>query len=123
MGINADYRINGSPLGFEHHLARKDLDMNRAFLTFPAAVLMSAGLMFVTAAPASAATAETCATVPTQVRQAVTTVDAGTARRALGYVAIGEKLCEAGNERAANKKFGAAIRAIGMPESQQLAAR
>ena len=123
MAINADYRINGGRLGFEHHLARKDFDMNRAFLTFPAAVLMSAGLMFITAAPASAAPAEACATVPAQVRQAVATVDAGTARRALGYVATGEKLCEAGNERAANKKFAAAMRAIGMPESQQLAAR
>lgn len=97
--------------------------MNRAFLTFPAALLMSVGLMFVTAAPASAANAEACAAVPAQVRQAVTTVDAGTARRALGYVSTGEKLCEAGNERAANKKFAAAIRALDLPESQQLAAR
>src|SRR5688572_17926149 len=95
--------------------------MNRAFLTFPAAVLISAGLMFVTAAPASAATAEACVTVPAQVRQAVATVDAGTARRALGYVATGEKLCEAGNERAANKKFRAALTAVGVAESQQLA--
>jgi hypothetical protein len=95
--------------------------MNRAFLTFPAALLMSAGLMFVTAAPASAATAEACTTVPAQVRQAVATVDAGTARRALGYVSTGEKLCEAGNERAANKKFKAALNALGVAESQQLA--
>ena len=95
--------------------------MNRIFFTFPAAVLVSAGLIFVTAAPASAA--ETCVTVPAQVRQAVASTDAGTARRALGHVRTGEKLCEAGNERAANKKFAAAIRALGLTEPQQLAAR
>ena len=97
--------------------------MNRSFLTFPAAVLMSAGLLFATAAPASAATAEACITVPAQLRQAATAADAGTARRALGHVATGEKLCAAGNERGASRKFAAAMRALGTPESQQLAAR
>jgi hypothetical protein len=97
--------------------------MNRALLTFPAAVLMSASLIFATAAPASAASPENCVTIPTQLRQAATTADSGTSRRALGHVAIGEKLCEAGNERAANKKFAAAVRALGTPESRQLAAR
>ena len=95
--------------------------MNRAFLTLPAAVLMSAGLMFVTAAPVAAATAEACATVPAQVRQAAMTVDAGAARRALNHVATGEKLCEAGNERAAYRKFKVALTAVGVAESQQLA--
>ena len=66
--------------------------------------------LLLTAAPALAD--EACNTTPAQIRNAATTADANTAKRALGYVTIGEKLCEAGNERAANKKFAAAMKVL-----------
>ena len=93
--------------------------MNRTFFTAPAAFLVAGTILFATATPAAAA--ETCSAVPAQVREASATVDASTAKRALGYASIGEKLCEAGNDRAANKKFKAALTAIGIDETQQLA--
>lgn len=93
--------------------------MNRTFFTAPAAFLVAGTILFATATPAAAA--ETCSAVPAQVREASATVDASTAKRALGFASIGEKLCEAGNDRAANKKFKAALTAIGIDENQQLA--
>ena len=93
--------------------------MNRTFLTAPAAFLVSAVILLGTAAPAAAA--ESCAAAPAQIRQAAATAEASVAKRALGYVSIGEKLCEAGNDRAANKKFKAAFTALGVDEAQQLA--
>jgi hypothetical protein len=93
--------------------------MNRTFFTAPAAFLVAGTILFATATPAAAA--ETCSAVPAQVREASATVDASTAKRALCYASIGEKLCEAGNDRAANKKFKAALTAIGIDETQQLA--
>ena len=66
--------------------------------------------LLLTAAPAFAD--EACSTTPAQIRNAATTADANAAKRALGYVSIGEKLCEAGNERAANKKFSSAIKVL-----------
>ena len=93
--------------------------MNRFLITAPAAFAVSAAILFGTSSPAAAA--ENCQAVPAQVREAAATLDATTARRALGYASIGEKLCEAGNDRAANKKFKAALTAIGVDETQQLA--
>lgn len=93
--------------------------MNRTIFTAPAAFLVAGTILFATAAPAAAA--ESCQAVPAQIREAAATADAGTAKRALGYVSIGEKLCEAGNDRAANKKFKAALTALGVDETQQLA--
>ncbi len=93
--------------------------MNRALITAPAAFLISAATLFATAAPAAAA--EQCAAVPTQVRAAAATADAGAAKQALRFASIGEKLCEAGNDRAANKKFEAAYAALGIDGEQQLA--
>lgn len=66
--------------------------------------------LLLTAAPAFAD--EACSTTPAQIRNAATAADANAAKRALGYVSIGEKLCEAGNERAANKKFAAAMKVL-----------
>lgn len=63
-----------------------------------------------TAAPALAD--EACSTTPAQIRNVAATADAAAAKRALGYVSTGEKLCEAGNERAANKKFAAAMKVL-----------
>ncbi|MFC3711760.1 hypothetical protein ACFOMD_04210 [Sphingoaurantiacus capsulatus] len=93
--------------------------MNRALITAPAAFLISATMIFATAAPAAAA--ERCAAVPTQVRAAAATADASAAKQALRFASVGEKLCEAGNDRAANKKFEAAFAALGIDGEQQLA--
>lgn len=93
--------------------------MNRTFFTAPAAFLVSATILFATATPAAAA--EKCAAVPTQVREAAVTADASAAKQALRYVAVGQKLCEAGNDRAANKKFAAAFTALGIDGEQRLA--
>ena len=92
--------------------------MNRTLFTAPAAFLVSAAILFATAAPASAA--ESCA-APAEIRTAAVSADASVAKRALGYASIGEKLCEAGNDRAANKKFKAAMNALGIDPAQQLA--
>jgi len=93
--------------------------MNRTFLTAPAAFLVSAVIVLGTAAPAAAA--DGCTAAPAQIRQAAADADASAAKRALGFVTIGEKLCEAGNDRAANKKFKAAFTALGVDASQQVA--
>lgn len=69
----------------------------------------SAGL-FLAAAPAAAD--ESCSAAPSQLRTVASSADAATAKKALGYVSIGEKLCEAGNDRAAGKKFAAAAKAL-----------
>lgn len=85
--------------------------MRRLFVAAPAAIALTAGLFLVTAAPAFAN--ETCATTPAQLRTAAAaTADASAAKRALRYVSTGEALCEAGNERAAEKKFAAAMKAL-----------
>ena len=46
--------------------------------------------------------------------------DASAAKRALGCAWIGEKLCEEGNDRAADKKFKVAFGAFGMDADRQL---
>lgn len=84
--------------------------MRRLFVAAPAAIALTAGLFLVTATPAFAN--ETCATTPAQLRTVAATVDASTAKRALRYVATGEALCDAGNDRAAEKKFAAAMKAL-----------
>lgn len=82
--------------------------MRRLFVAAPAAIALTAGL-FLTATPALAAD---CAATPAQLRSAAATAEASVAKKALGYVSIGEKLCEAGNDRAANKKFAAAAKTL-----------
>jgi hypothetical protein len=86
-------------------------DMNRALFTAPMAMLVSAGFLFAAAGPA-AASDDACAVQPSELRAAASTVDNDAARQALRNVVIGEKLCEAGNERAAAKKFAAAGRVL-----------
>ena len=95
--------------------------MNRMFATAPLALLVSAGFLFAAAGPAMAADAR-CEAYPAQLREAAATADASSARTALRHVSIGEKLCEAGNERAATKKFAAAMKTLGLDEAQQFAA-
>lgn len=85
--------------------------MPRFFVAAPAALALTAGLFLATATPALAADAE-CAATPTQLRTVAATAEASVAKKALGYVNIGQKLCEEGNERAAGKKFAAAAKAL-----------
>ena len=89
--------------------------MRRLFVAAPAAIALTAGLFLVTATPALAAA--TCATAPAQLRTAAATADASTAKRALRYVSTGEALCQAGNERAAEKKFAAAMKALNVDDA------
>ena len=81
--------------------------MRRFLIAAPAAIL-TAGLFV---APASAKD-EACATTPAQLRTIASTADASTAKQALRYIATGEKLCEAGAEREAGKKFAAAMKTL-----------
>jgi hypothetical protein len=69
---------------------------------------LTAGLF---AAPALASD-EACATAPSQLRTVASTADAATAKKAIRYISTGEKLCEAGNEREAGKKFAAAMKTL-----------
>lgn len=69
----------------------------------------TAGL-FIAAAPASAD--ETCSATSSQLRTMAASADAATAKKALGFVSIGEKLCDQGADRAAGKKFAAAAKAL-----------
>lgn len=95
--------------------------MNRLLLTVPAALLVSTGFLFAAAGPAMAAPDERCAVLPAQLRDAAGNAETRTARKALGYISIGEKLCEAGNERAAAKKFTAAMKTLGVEQAEQIA--
>jgi hypothetical protein len=69
----------------------------------------TAGL-FIAAMPAAAA--ESCSATPAQLRSVAASADAATAKKALGFVSIGEKLCDQGADRAAGKKFAAAAKAL-----------
>lgn len=94
--------------------------MNRTLFALPAALLVSTVTLFATAAPAAAA--DKCAAAPAQVRElAAAATDAGAAKKAIRYASVGEKICEAGNDRAAAKKFAAAFAALGVDGEQQLA--
>jgi hypothetical protein len=84
--------------------------MNRFLLAGTAALVMTAGLA---AAPARA---DECAIAP-QIRAAAAGADQQAARRALGYVATAEKLCEAGNDRAAKKKLQVAMKTLGVDQA------
>ena len=94
--------------------------MNRLFVTAPVAFLVSAGFLFAAAGPAMAADAR-CQAYPVQLREAAATAHVGRAKAALRQISVGEKLCEAGNERAGVKKFTAAMKTLGIEEAQQLA--
>jgi hypothetical protein len=87
--------------------------MRRLLIAAPAAIALTAGIFLVAATPALAGDAE-CAAAPAQLRTAAATAEASVARRALGYINVGQKLCEEGNERAAGKKFAAAAKTLGV---------
>ncbi len=66
----------------------------------------------VSAAPAFAVDAKSCATTPAALRGIASNADADKSAKALRLVVVGEKLCAAGNRGEAAKKFAAAARAL-----------
>lgn len=62
----------------------------------------------VSAAPAFAIDAKSCVTTPSALRGIASSADAAKSAKALRLVAVGEKLCAAGNRGEAAKKFAAA---------------
>ncbi|MFZ4110692.1 MAG: hypothetical protein ACOYKQ_09520 [Polymorphobacter sp.] len=83
--------------------------------SFPIAFAISATFIAAAATPAIAADADAgvCATAPGQIRTVAATAEADKARKALGLVNVGEKLCEAGARNEAGKKFSAAAKVLG----------
>ncbi len=73
-------------------------------------IAAAAAGLFGAAAPASAD--ETCTATSSQLRSVAATADVAAAKKALGFVSIGEKLCDQGADRAAGKKFAAAAKAL-----------
>ncbi len=91
--------------------------MNRVLVTLPLALVASA--FFVTASinPANASEGA-CAAMPADIRTVADKGDADTAKKALKLVRTGELLCDAGNERAAKKKFESAYKTLGVAEAE-----
>lgn len=96
-----------------------------AFRSFPSAfvVVAASALAFTgliaTTSPAAAQTNSSdyrCAGLVDQARAAAGTVDGGKQSDANRFIATGEKLCEAGNGRAAAKQFRAALKIAGVDE-------
>jgi hypothetical protein len=96
--------------------------MNRLLLTAPLAILVSSTFLFAAAGPAAAKPAD-CTLPAAELRTTAASVETDVARQALRHVDIGEKLCDAGNDRAAVKKFAAAARVLGIAGNGQFAAK
>jgi hypothetical protein len=92
--------------------------MNRIFLTAPLA--LAASVLFISASINPAAADEAfCTTMPQQIKDyAAKTPDQSAVRKAMKYSHTGVLLCEAGNERAAKKKFETAFKTLGTPEAE-----
>ena len=85
-------------------------------------ILTAAAILgLATAAPAFAARESACAAAP-QIRSAAASAQPAQAERALRAVATAEKLCEAGNDRAAKDKIEVAMRALGTAQAPVAAA-
>ncbi len=91
--------------------------MNRILFTAPLAFVVSALFVTASVSPASASDAA-CAAMPSNIRSVAANAEAETAKKALKYVRTGELLCEAGNERAAQKKFETAYKTLGVAEAE-----
>ncbi|MFZ4689967.1 MAG: hypothetical protein ACOYLS_12065 [Polymorphobacter sp.] len=87
--------------------------MNSRFLIAPIAFAISAAFIGAAATPAMAGGTNACETAPAQIRTIAATAQPEQARKALGLVNVGEKLCEAGGRNEAGKKFAAAAKALG----------
>ena len=98
-----------------------------AFAIVAASALAFTGLM-ATATPAYAQSGSDyrCSALAEQAHVAAGGVEGGKQASAKRFVSTGNKLCEAGNERAAAKQFRAALKLAGVTEAQadsQVAAR
>ena len=86
--------------------------MNRIFVIAPLALVVST--FFLAASVSAAAAGEAaCSTMPQSIRSIAANADAAVAKKALKYSKTGVLLCEAGNERAAQKKFEIAFKTLG----------
>jgi hypothetical protein len=91
--------------------------MNRTFLTLPLALVASALFLSLSGAPAVADEAF-CTAMPAKIRTvAASATDATAAKAAVRDAATGVKLCDAGNDRAARKKFEVAFKRLGVAEA------
>lgn len=86
--------------------------MNRILFAAPLALAVSALFIGASIAPA-AASEDICTVMPQNVRAAAAAAEADVARKALKYAHNGVLLCDAGNERAAKKKFEIAFKTLG----------
>lgn len=68
--------------------------------------------------PAHAADEAVCITMPADLRAAAAEAEQNDAERALRKIDLGERLCEAGNERAAKKQFARALRYLDLTETE-----
>lgn len=91
--------------------------MNRVLVTLPLALVASAFFVTASITPAHAS-AGACAAMPANIRSVAEKGDADTAKKALKLVRTGELLCDAGNERAAKKKFESAYKTLGVAEAE-----
>ena len=84
------------------------------------AAMLSFGSVIAAITPVQAATSSDyrCTKLLQQARDAVEKSESKTQKRAKRYIAIGVQLCQSGNERAASKKFRAALKTIGTTEIQ-----
>lgn len=97
----------------------------KAFSSFPSAfaIVAASALAFsglvASTSPAHAATNDSdyrCAGLVDQARAAADTVEGGKQSDVERFIATGQKLCEAGNARAAAKQFRAALKIAGIDE-------
>ncbi len=86
-------------------------------LSIAAAVFVTSMTLGATFSPVHAAETQ-CETMPADIRAAAQSANVDDARRALSKAEIGEALCEAGNERAARKKFAQAIKSLGISKEE-----
>ncbi|MGB3721970.1 MAG: hypothetical protein WA979_04025 [Pacificimonas sp.] len=89
-------------------------------IRFPAiaAVVILTSLLAGTAFSPVQAAETACDTMPADIRAAAQRADTADARRALRKAEIGAALCEAGNERAARKKFAQALKSLGVSKEE-----
>ncbi len=86
--------------------------MNVRFLiAAPVALFVSAA--FIGAATPAFAADATCASAPARIRTIAASAQPDQARKALGLVSLGEKLCAEGGRFEAGKKFSAAAKVLG----------
>jgi len=87
--------------------------MNRILITAPLALVVSTLFIAASVSPAAANDDAICSAMPQNIRSVAATADAAVAKKALKYTRTGEMLCEAGNDRAAKKKFEVAFETLG----------